>query len=82
MGQDTGARPVVMDLASLPHLMIAGSTGSGKSVCINSIVASLLLTHPPDKLRMMMVDPKRVELTPFNRIPHLVTPVIVGRQRS
>ena len=77
MGQDTGGAPVVMDLASLPHLMIAGSTGSGKSVCINSIVASLLLTHPPDKLRMMMVDPKRVELTPFNRIPHLVTPVIV-----
>ena len=77
MGQDTGGSPVVMDLASLPHLMIAGSTGSGKSVCINSIVASLLLTHPPDQLRMMMVDPKRVELTPFNRIPHLVTPVIV-----
>ena len=77
MGQDTGGAPVVMDLASLPHLMIAGSTGSGKSVCINSIVASLLLTHPPDQLRMMMVDPKRVELTPFNRIPHLVTPVIV-----
>ena len=77
IGQDTGGAPVVMDLASLPHVLIAGSTGSGKSVCINSIVASLLLTNPPDKLRMMMVDPKRVELTPFNRIPHLVTPVIV-----
>ena len=77
LGQDTGGAPVVMDLASLPHLLIAGSTGSGKSVCINSVVASLLLTKPPDQLRMMMVDPKRVELTPFNGIPHLVAPVIV-----
>ena len=77
LGQDTGGAPVAMDLASLPHLLIAGATGSGKSVCINSIVASLLLTKPPDQLRMLMVDPKRVELTPFNKIPHLVAPVIV-----
>ena len=77
LGQDTGGNPVVMDLAALPHFLIAGATGSGKSVCINSIVASLLLTRPPDQLRMLMVDPKRVELTPFNGIPHLVTPVIV-----
>ena len=77
LGQDTGGSPVVMDLATLPHLLIAGSTGSGKSVCINSVVASMLLTKPPDQLRMLMVDPKRVELTPFNGIPHLVTPVIV-----
>ncbi len=77
LGQDTGGSPVVMDLATLPHLLIAGSTGSGKSVCINSVVASLLLTKTPDQLRIMMVDPKRVELTPFNKIPHLVTPVIV-----
>ena len=77
LGQDTGGAPVAMDLASLPHLLIAGATGSGKSVCINSIVASLLLTKPPDQLRLLMVDPKRVELTPFNKIPHLVAPVIV-----
>ena len=77
LGQDTGGAPVVMDLATLPHLLIAGSTGSGKSVCINSVVASLLLTKPPDQIRLMMVDPKRVELTPFNGIPHLVAPVIV-----
>ena len=57
-------------------MMIAGATGSGKSVCINSIVASMMLTKPPDQLRMMMVDPKQVELTPFNGIPHLVLPVI------
>ena len=77
LGEDTGGNPVVLDLAELPHLLIAGSTGSGKSVCINSIVASLLLTKPPDQFRVLMVDPKRVELTPFNEIPHLVTPVIV-----
>ncbi len=77
LGQDTGGASVAMDLASLPHLLIAGATGSGKSVCINSIVASLLLTKPPDQLRLLMVDPKRVELTPFNKIPHLVAPVIV-----
>jgi len=77
LGQDTGGNPVVMDLAALPHFLIAGATGSGKSVCINSIVVSLLLTRPPDQLRMLMVDPKRVELTPFNGVPHLIAPVIV-----
>ncbi len=77
LGQDTAGAPVALDLAALPHLLIAGATGSGKSVCINSIVASLLLTRPPDQVRMLMVDPKRVELTPFNGIPHLIAPVIV-----
>ena len=77
LGEDTGGNPVVTDLVSLPHLLIAGATGSGKSVCLNSIVASLLFTKPPDQLRMVMVDPKRVELTPFNGIPHLISPVIV-----
>lgn len=77
LGQDTGGSPVVMDLAALPHFLIAGATGSGKSVCINSIVASLLFTRSPNQVRLLMVDPKRVELTPFNGIPHLITPVIV-----
>ncbi|MDA0733710.1 MAG: DNA translocase FtsK [Chloroflexi bacterium] len=77
LGEDTGGSAVVMDLAALPHVLIAGATGSGKSVCINSIVASLLFTKPPDQLRMLMIDPKRVELTPFNGIPHLIAPVIV-----
>ena len=77
MGQDTGGEPVALDLASLPHMLIAGSTGSGKSVQINSIIASFLLTKTPDQLRVLMVDPKRVELTPFNGIPHLIQPVIV-----
>ena len=77
LGQDAGGQSLVLDLAAMPHLLIAGATGSGKSVCINSLVASLLMTRPPDELRMIMVDPKRVELTPFNGIPHLVMPVIV-----
>ena len=77
MGQDTGGAPVALDLASLPHMLIAGSTGSGKSVMINSIIASFLLTKTPEQLRLLMVDPKRVELTPFNGIPHLIQPVIV-----
>ena len=77
LGQDTGGNPVVVDLAALPHFLIAGATGSGKSVCINSIVVSLLLTRTPDQLRILMVDPKRVELTPFNGVPHLMAPVIV-----
>ena len=81
LGEDTGGGPVVSDLADLPHLLIAGATGSGKSVCINAIVASLLLTCLPDRVRMLMVDPKRVELTPFNDIPHLIAPVIVDTDR-
>ncbi len=76
LGADAGGASVAVDLTGLPHMMIAGATGSGKSVCINSIVASMMLTKPPDQLRMMMVDPKQVELTPFNGIPHLVLPVI------
>ena len=77
LGEDAGGQPLTLDLAAMPHILIAGATGSGKSVCINSLVASLLMTRPPDELRMIMVDPKRVELTPFNGIPHLVMPVIV-----
>ena len=77
LGEDAGGQPLSLDLAAMPHILVAGATGSGKSVCINSLVASLLMTRPPDELRMIMVDPKRVELTPFNGIPHLVTPVIV-----
>ena len=80
MGQDTGGSAVALDLAELPHMLIAGATGSGKSVMINSIVASFLLTKTPDQLRILMVDPKRVELTPFNGIPHLIAPVIVDAE--
>jgi S-DNA-T family DNA segregation ATPase FtsK/SpoIIIE len=81
LGQGTGGEPVAEDLAELPHLLIAGATGSGKSVCINTIITSLIMAKGPDRLRMIMVDPKRVELTPFNGLPHLVVPVIVDSDR-
>ncbi len=77
LGEDIGGAAVVADLKELPHLLIAGATGSGKSVCLNAIIASLLLTKRPDELRLVMIDPKRVELTPYNGIPHLAIPVIV-----
>ncbi|MDX1613077.1 MAG: DNA translocase FtsK [Candidatus Promineifilaceae bacterium] len=81
LGQDVAGKPIATDLAQMPHLLIAGTTGSGKSVCVNSIVASLLLQNTPDKLKLVMVDPKRVELTGYNGIPHLIAPVVVDLER-
>jgi S-DNA-T family DNA segregation ATPase FtsK/SpoIIIE len=77
LGQDVSGHAVMADLAIMPHLLIAGATGSGKSVCINSIVACLLCNNTPDTLRVLMVDPKMVELTNYNGIPHLIRPVVV-----
>lgn len=77
LGQDVAGQPIVADLAGMPHLLIAGTTGAGKSVCVNGIIASLLLQNTPDTLKLVMVDPKRVELTGYNGIPHLAAPVIV-----
>ena len=76
LGRDVSGRSVVSDLARMPHLLIAGATGSGKSVCINAILASLLSQCTPDELQFLMVDPKMVELMPFNGIPHLRMPVV------
>jgi S-DNA-T family DNA segregation ATPase FtsK/SpoIIIE len=81
LGQDVAGQPVAADLALMPHLLIAGATGSGKSVSINSITACLLLNNTPDDLRLIMVDPKMVELTNFNGIPHLLVPVVVEIER-
>jgi S-DNA-T family DNA segregation ATPase FtsK/SpoIIIE len=81
LGQDVSGRPAVADLAKMPHLLIAGATGSGKSVCLNSIIAALLLQNTPDQLRFLMVDPKRVELTGYNGIPHLLADVVVDMER-
>jgi S-DNA-T family DNA segregation ATPase FtsK/SpoIIIE len=81
LGQSVDGTPVVADLTAMPHLLIAGTTGSGKSVCVNAIIACLLLQNTPDDLRMIMVDPKRVELTGYNGIPHLVAPVVVELER-
>ena len=76
LGQDVGGKDEVLDLKELPHLLIAGATGTGKSVCLNTIVTSMLLTHSSEQVRLLMVDPKGVELTPYDGIPHLISPVI------
>ena len=81
LGKDVYGHPIIADLAEMPHLLIAGATGSGKSVCINSVVASLLYRFPPDKLRFVMIDPKVVELQHYNVLPHLVVPVITDPKK-
>ena len=81
LGKDVSGRAIGVDLTAMPHLLIAGTTGSGKSVCVNSILACLLLNNTPMDLRLVLVDPKRVELTGYNGIPHLLTPVIVEVDR-
>jgi S-DNA-T family DNA segregation ATPase FtsK/SpoIIIE len=77
LGEDVSGHAVAVDLAGMPHLLIAGATGSGKSVCINSIVCCLLLTNTPEDLKMLMIDPKMVELVGYNGIPHLLAPVVI-----
>jgi DNA segregation ATPase FtsK/SpoIIIE, S-DNA-T family len=81
LGRDVAGHPTVADLTSMPHLLIAGTTGSGKSVCVNSILTSFLLQNSPDDLRLILVDPKRVELTNYNGVPHLLAPVVVEMER-
>ena len=81
LGKDVSGTPLASDLASMPHLLIAGATGSGKSVCVNSILTSLLINNTPEDLRLILVDPKRVELIGYDGIPHLLTPVIVDVDR-
>ncbi len=81
LGQDVAGHPITADLEGMPHLLIAGTTGSGKSVCVNSILTSFLLGNTPDDLRVVLVDPKRVELTGYNGVPHLLSPVVVEMER-
>jgi S-DNA-T family DNA segregation ATPase FtsK/SpoIIIE len=76
LGKDIAGRPMVADLAKMPHLLIAGATGSGKSVCVNTIITSLIYRHSPQSLRFLMVDPKMVELSMYNDLPHLRHPVV------
>jgi len=77
LGRDVNGRYIVADLAKMPHLLIAGSTGAGKSVCLNSIISTFLLTRTPDELKLVMVDPKMVELVGYNGVPHLKSPVVI-----
>ena len=81
LGRDVAGLPIIASLETMPHLLIAGTTGSGKSVCVNSILTCMLLFNTPDDLRLVLVDPKRVELTGYNGIPHLLGPVVVEMDR-
>ena len=82
LGFGSDGDPVFADLANMPHTLIAGATGSGKSVCINALITGLLMTRTPYQIRMVMIDPKRVELTPYSGIPHLYTPVVVESEQA
>lgn len=82
LGKDVAGHPVVTDLEGMPHLLIGGATGSGKSVCLNSIILSLLYQRSPRELKFILVDPKRVEMTSYNDLPHLLTPVVTEPKKT
>jgi len=82
LGKDISGHPVVADLSDMPHLLIAGTTGSGKTVCVNSLILSMLFKNTPQELRFLMIDPKMVELMPFNGLPHLLCPVITDAKKA
>ncbi len=82
LGKDVSGNPLSVDLATLPHLLIAGRTGTGKSVCLNAIIASILMTKRPDEVRMLMIDPKMVELSGYGRLPHLMHPVVTDMRKA
>lgn len=82
LGKDIAGNPIVADLAKMPHLLIAGATGSGKSVCLNTLIASILFKAGPEEVKFLMIDPKMVELATYNGIPHLVTPVVTDPKKA
>ena len=82
LGKDISGTPVVADLAKMPHLLIAGATGSGKSVCINTLISSILFKSTPDEVKLLLIDPKMVELASFNGIPHLLAPVVTDVKKT
>jgi S-DNA-T family DNA segregation ATPase FtsK/SpoIIIE len=82
LGKDTEGRPLVYDLAEMPHLLIAGRTGTGKSVCMNAIILSMLMTRRPDEVKMIMIDPKMLELSEYGKVPHLMHPVVKDMKKA
>jgi DNA segregation ATPase FtsK/SpoIIIE, S-DNA-T family len=82
LGKDTEGRPLVYDLAEMPHLLIAGRTGTGKSVCMNAVILSMLMTRRPDEVKMIMIDPKMLELSEYGRIPHLMHPIVKDMKKA
>ncbi len=82
LGKDTEGQPLVYDLAEMPHLLIAGRTGTGKSVCMNAVILSILMTRRPDEVKMVMIDPKMLELSEYGRIPHLMHPVVKDMKKA
>ncbi|MGD0898736.1 MAG: DNA translocase FtsK [Thermoguttaceae bacterium] len=82
LGKDVSGSPMVIDLSTLPHLLIAGRTGTGKSVCLNSIIVSMLMTRRPDEVRLLLIDPKMVELSPYKCLPHLMHPVVTDMRKA
>ncbi|MBF0483262.1 MAG: DNA translocase FtsK [Candidatus Omnitrophica bacterium] len=82
LGKDLGGQPIIADLAVMPHLLIAGTTGSGKSVCVNGIIASILFNATPDEVKFVMIDPKMVEMSQYNDIPHLLCPTVTDTKRA
>lgn len=82
LGKDTTGKPMITDLAKMPHLLIAGATGTGKSVCLNAIIISLLYQATPDEVRLLLIDPKRIELTAYEGIPHLLHPVVTDPKKA
>jgi len=82
LGKDVSGHPMAVDLAKMPHLLIAGRTGTGKSVCLNTLILSMLMTRTPDEVKMLMIDPKMVELSPYKNLPHLMHPVITDMKKA